>query len=141
MCYYLREVFELTSNEFNKTLKKLRKNNKLTQKELADKIGVARTTLANYEQGTRFPDKETLLMIADFFDVSLDYLVGRSPADKIKKAISDDEELLEFWNELKDREDLQLMFKQTRDLNPETIQQIINIIKTFEKEQDDANGG
>ena len=141
MCYYLKEVFKLANDKFNKILKKLRKDNNMTQKELADKLDIARTTLANYEQGTRFPDKETLLSIADFFDVSLDYLVGRSPADKIKKALSEDEELLEFWEELKDREDLQLMFKQTKDLSPDTIQQIISIIKTFEKEQDDANGG
>ena len=43
----------------------------MTQKELVDKLDVARTTLANYEQGTRFPDKETLLLIADFSKLSI----------------------------------------------------------------------
>jgi hypothetical protein len=83
--------------------------------------------------------------IAQFFNVSVDYLLGetdeRSPADKIKSALSDDPELLEFWDELKKREDLQMMFKQTRDLPPETIQQIIQIIRTFEKEQDEKYNG
>ena len=41
----------------------------------------------------------------------------------------------------KDREDLQLMLKQTKDLKPSTIKQIIEIIKTFEKEQDDKYNG
>lgn len=135
MCYYLTEVFELDNDKFNKILKKLRKNNKMTQKELADKIGVARTTLANYEQGTRFPDKETLLLIADFFNVSLDYLVGRTPADKIKNAISDDKELQETWEQISQRENLQLLFKQTKDLDDSTIKQIIRIIKAIEDEE------
>lgn len=130
---------------FSKRLKKLRSEANLTQKDLAEKIGVSRATVAGYETKGKEPSYDTLLKIARVLNCSVDYLMGntdeRSPADKIKKALSEDEELLEFWEELKDREDLQLMFKQTRDLSPETIQQIINIIKTFEKEQDDANGG
>jgi transcriptional regulator with XRE-family HTH domain len=126
-------------------LKKLRNEKGVTQQELGDYLGVSRSTVAGYETGKRKPEYDTLHKLANYFNVSIDYLLGntdeRSPADKIKKAISDDPELLEFWEELKDREDLQLMFKQTRDLSPETIQQIISIIKTFEKEQDDANGG
>ncbi|GCD12137.1 hypothetical protein Ctaglu_37600 [Clostridium tagluense] len=41
-------------------------------------LGLAQSTIANYEQGKRFPNEETLLKIADFFNVSLDYLLGRS---------------------------------------------------------------
>ena len=41
-------------------------------------LGLAQTTIANYEQGKRFPDEQTLLKIADFFNVSMDYLFGRS---------------------------------------------------------------
>lgn len=128
-----------------KRLRKLRKERDLLQKELADKLNLSQQTISLYESNDREPDSKITKRIANFFDVSIDYLYQntdeRSPADKIKKAISDDEELLDFWNELKNREDLQLMFKQTKNLNPDTIQQIISIIKTFEKEQDDANGG
>lgn len=128
-----------------KRLRKLRKERDLLQKELADKLNLSQQTISLYESNDREPDSKITKRIANFFDVSIDYLYQntdeRSPADKIKQAISDDEELLDFWNELKDREDLQLMFKQTKNLNPDTIQQIISIIKTFEKEQDDANGG
>lgn len=126
-------------------LKNLRKEKGLYQKDVAEEIGLTASAIGFYEQGKRKPDNDTLQRLADYYDVSTDYLLGRtnerSSADKIKKALSEDEELLEFWDELKDREDLQLMFKQTKDLSPETIQQIISIIKTFEKEQDDANGG
>lgn len=127
--------------KFPERLKQLRNEKGLYQKELADIIGVSRPTVTQYENGTRTPDQVTLQKIADFFNISLDYLLGRtdepSPADKIKSAISDDPVLLSFWDELKEREDLQLMFKQTKNLSPSAIKQIIEIIKTFEKEEEE----
>lgn len=63
---------------YSERLKELRKNKKLTQKEVAEKIGVARTTYAMYEQNRREPDNETFQKIADFFNVTTDYLLGRS---------------------------------------------------------------
>lgn len=59
-------------------LKHLRKSEKLTQAEMAVKIDVARTTYAMYEQNKREPDNEILQRIADYFDVSTDYLFGRT---------------------------------------------------------------
>ncbi len=122
-------------------IKKLRKENDLSQRALAKKLNLSPSTIAMYETGDRKPDSDTLQKIANYFNVSVDYLLGntdeRSPAHKIKQALSNDPALLKFWDELKEREDLQLMFKQTKDLPPETIKQIIEIIKTFEKEQDE----
>lgn len=68
----------ITISRFYNRLKNLRVENNLHQKDLAEILGFAQTTIANYEQGKRFPDEETLLKIADFFNVSLDYLLGRS---------------------------------------------------------------
>jgi len=59
-------------------LKKIRKDKNLRQIDLANSLGLAQTTIANYEQGTRFPNEKTLSQIADFFNISLDYLLGRS---------------------------------------------------------------
>ncbi|WPK12291.1 helix-turn-helix transcriptional regulator [Lysinibacillus louembei] len=61
---------------FSERLKKLRKSKNLSQYELADRLGFSRGKLANYEQGTREPDFSTLELIAKFFDVSTDYLLG-----------------------------------------------------------------
>ncbi|GKV70231.1 transcriptional regulator [Sporosarcina sp. NCCP-2716] len=55
-----------------------------TQAEFAKKIEVARTTYAMYEQGNREPDYKTLKKIADFYDVSSDYLLGRSASEEKK---------------------------------------------------------
>ncbi|MFW5790747.1 MAG: helix-turn-helix domain-containing protein [Bacillota bacterium] len=60
---------------FGSQLKKLRKANKITQKDLAQALGLAQTTIANYENSSRFPNQETLVKLANHFDVSLDYLI------------------------------------------------------------------
>ena len=66
---------------FAKRIKELRNKRHLTQSEMADKIDVARTTYAMYEQGNREPDFETLTRLSDFFEVSIDYLLGRVTTD------------------------------------------------------------
>ncbi|MCX9101041.1 helix-turn-helix domain-containing protein [Bacillus anthracis] len=61
-----------------KKIAELRKNQKLSQYDLADRLGFSRGKLANYEQGQREPDYDTLKKIADFFEVSTDYLLDRT---------------------------------------------------------------
>lgn len=58
-------------------LKILRKLRNLNQSEVADKIGVQYYTLGKWEQGRAEPSTEDLSKLADFFEVSIDYLVGR----------------------------------------------------------------
>lgn len=64
--------------EFSERLKLLRKERKLKQREMATELGLALNSYQCYEYATRTPDFRGLIAIADFFDVSLDYLVGRS---------------------------------------------------------------
>ncbi|MFD2116392.1 helix-turn-helix domain-containing protein [Paenibacillus yanchengensis] len=59
-------------------LKNLRTSHKLTQKQLAEKVNVTHVSISGYESGNRSPDTETLQSLADFFDVSVDYLLGRT---------------------------------------------------------------
>lgn len=58
-------------------LRELRKQKKATQEELAKYLNVHKTTYSGYENGTREPSIDTLCKLADYFNVSLDYLVGR----------------------------------------------------------------
>lgn len=63
---------------FSTVLKQLRDRENLTQEELAKRLNISRSRLASYEQGQREPDFELLEAIADYFNVDLDYLLGRS---------------------------------------------------------------
>lgn len=56
-------------------LKKLRKEHKLTQAQLAERIGVTKPTVSAYENDLRSPSYEVLVSLANVFDVSLDYLL------------------------------------------------------------------
>ena len=68
--------------KFPDILKHLRKSENMNQLELANAIGVSRSTIGMYESGQREPDFETMEAIADYFNVSMDYLLGKSP-DKL----------------------------------------------------------
>ena len=67
---------------FGTHLKMLRKSKNLTQKQLAENIGASESGIQNYELGTRKPTYDMLISLADYFDVSIDYLVGRSDDPK-----------------------------------------------------------
>lgn len=62
---------------FYKRLKHLRTINHLTQLELANMLNIERSTLSSYETGRRYPTLVILIRVADVFDVSVDYLIGR----------------------------------------------------------------
>lgn len=50
----------------------------MSQAELAEKLGVSQQTISKYERGTREPDNETLAKLAEIFDCSIDYLLGKT---------------------------------------------------------------
>lgn len=70
--------------EFAKKLKQLREWKGWSQEELAKRLGVSRSKIGNYEQGTREPDFESLEAIADVFNCSLSFLIesGRLGPDE-----------------------------------------------------------
>lgn len=63
---------------FASRVRELRQLKNLTQKQMAAEIGVSEILWRKYEAGDRTPTFEGLIAIADYFDVSVDYLVGRS---------------------------------------------------------------
>ncbi|RJS60153.1 helix-turn-helix transcriptional regulator [Bacillus sp. PK3_68] len=86
---------------------KLRKENKKTQQQIADFLGITRPAYTAYERGTRQPDYETLRKIADYYMVSTDYLLGRSDnpdldglSDPAFIAFTNDPELQHWYKEL-----------------------------------------
>ncbi len=62
-------------------LKELRKKSGKSQQFIADAIGIGQRSYAYYETNEREADYETLCKLADFFEVSIDYLLGRTPSE------------------------------------------------------------
>lgn len=63
---------------FGARLRTLREEQGLYQKDLAEKLNLTQKTISNYENNERFPDQKTLHKIADLFNVSIDFLLGRT---------------------------------------------------------------
>ena len=63
---------------FGERLKRLIEENNLTQRQLSKELNMAPTTLSGYANGYREPDFLTLILFADYFQVSVDYLIGYS---------------------------------------------------------------
>lgn len=63
----------------------LRTSKGLTQKNLADYLGIAPVSWQRFEYGTSKPKLENIIAIADYFDVSIDYLLGRTDNPEINK--------------------------------------------------------
>ena len=63
---------------FQERLVEQRKLNKITQRQLADYLQITQPSYIRYENGSSEPSLETLVKIADYFDVSVDYLLGRT---------------------------------------------------------------
>ena len=67
-----------STSTFSTRLKELRKEYKMTQQALSDKLGIVRTAIANYETNRTMPDPTTLDKLSQIFNVSIDYLMGKS---------------------------------------------------------------
>lgn len=63
---------------FGERLKLLREEKQITQKDLAKILSLANSTVSQYESNKRDPDSTTLQKLADYFNVTLDFLLGRS---------------------------------------------------------------
>lgn len=92
----------MNNNTFATRIKELRNKNNLTQKDIADKLGITPTGISYWESGTAVPNYETLKKVALLFNVSIDYLTGNDDTNsekdvlfrKIGKVDSDKKDLL-----------------------------------------------
>lgn len=73
-------------------LKNLRKQKRLTQKQVADRIGLAISAVSSYEAGTRYPSYDVLIKLARIYHVSTDYLLGMTDKKELDiSGLNDDE--------------------------------------------------
>lgn len=107
-------------NNFSYNLIELRKISGFTQKELAERLGISRSAIGNYEKGIREPDLETLEKIADFFNMDMGQLIGK---DNVNKAIYTSHHILENMSE----DELQCL-RDSRELNEDGKKSLKNYL-------------
>lgn len=97
--------------DFKERLKDLRKRRGLSQVALAERLGLSKSTIGAYETGDITPSLEALNLIADFFNVDIDYLLGKeevstyiiTPEQKeVVDAVCEDEDLLDLFRKMLD---------------------------------------
>lgn len=89
-----------------KNLKELRAKKGISQQGLAEAIGISQQSVNKYENHKIEPDIATLIKIADYFDVTLDYLVGRTDENGKNVQLSGSERIKEKYLRLSDSEKL-----------------------------------
>ncbi|TYP56803.1 helix-turn-helix domain-containing protein [Thermosediminibacter litoriperuensis] len=109
-------------------IKSLREERKITQQELAQYLGVSQKTISNYEKGERSPDPETLKKIADYFDVTVDYLLGRSNHRQLTR--KDERDIEKIIEETRQRiENTEGLMLDGEILSQEDVDAIINAMR------------
>lgn len=104
-------------------LRELRKVKGVYQKDLAIILNVSESAISQYEKGLREPDIQTLCALADFFGVSIDYLVEHSPAGSSDNPFTADElELIGEYRKL-DAADQARLFKIVKALGRAALEE------------------
>jgi transcriptional regulator with XRE-family HTH domain len=98
------------------TLRFLREKTNKTQEEAAKALGIKRSTYSHFENNRNNPDNETLVKMANYFNVSTDYLLGRDPKeDALKTAdLADDDTIFTFEGKPIPEQDLEYMKRLLR---------------------------
>lgn len=113
--------------EFKDVFKKLRKSRGYSQSAIADKLHLSKSLIGAYETGDRKPSFETLEIIADFFNVDINYLMGREN----KSTYYLDPEAAELAQEMLDRPELKTLFKASRKVSADDLRMIQAMIERF----------
>jgi|GEM_PF-672739 len=131
----------------NERIKKLRLENKYTVKELGNIFHLSESTISLYESGKRTPNKDFIIRMSNFFNVSTDYLLGNSDIPRVEHYIYFDQELdlaIEFkkmleqienkeitkFNGVKIDEDIKQLLIRTIQIIIETSDILINVSST-----------
>lgn len=126
---------------YYKKFKSLRKDKGMSQIEVAQKLGLAKSTIAMYESGKRTPDFETIEAICDFFNVNLSELSDSKLAVKYEDLNKTpdtpaptyylDPETAEMAEELHKRKDMRMLFHAAKSSTPEDVKMVTDMLERF----------
>ena len=107
---------------FGDRIKKLRDEKNISQFELSEFLGISQQALSKWENEKTEPDNDSLVKLANYFNVSTDYLLGNSESKKIDTPYDDELE--------------KVLFSKAKDLTDDEKKTIINVINAIKKDID-----
>lgn len=116
--------------DFGENLKLLRKNSALSQSDLAEELNVSRATIKNYEASITKPDIDFLILVSDYFSVTIDFLLGRVDVVNLK-----------YDYELVNLESIGDRLRKQRELNNITQQEVADYLKVNRVTYTNYEGG
>lgn len=132
--------------DFASVFKSIRLKQGLTQQQMADKLGISRSTIGMYENGEREPNFETLELIADLFNVDMNYLMGWGNVPNINISYKGeipkyyiDDETRQIAQEIYDNPELKSLFDMSRKMPPDRLKIHIEFIRQLMGINDENN--
>lgn len=104
-----------------------------TQKELCEYLGIGKQAFSDWKSHKSNSYLKYLPQIAEFFNVSVDYLLGKNNEVKEKNAATEDDELSEYLEELKTRPEMKMLFSLAKGATKEDVEQAVAIIEALRK--------
>ena len=124
--------------DFPNIFRKIREQSGLTQQQMADKLGGSRRAIGMYENGEREPNFETLELIADTFNVDMNYLLGKKPTTEVipdRYYLDDDaRDMAQFMYE---NPEYKVLFDASRKVKKEDIDFVKQMIDRMSNKGDD----
>jgi transcriptional regulator with XRE-family HTH domain len=109
-------------------IKELREAKDMEQKALAIDIGVSQPTISDWETGRKTPSSKSAEKLADYFGVSIDYLLGRET-----EGAGANDELNEYLEELKNRKEMRMLFNLAKGATKEDVEKAVKIIEALKE--------
>lgn len=116
----------------NNKLITLRKKNKFSQEQLANKLNVSPSAIGMWEQGRRQPDNETIKEIAQLFNVSTDYLLDNEVSQEFKEQSKENQEILKAVADGLTDPTMKALYSKASELkNERDKKMVLNVIQGF----------
>lgn len=121
--------------DFGKRLRELREGKEMPQDKLAETLRVSKSSISMWERGLRTPELETFEAIADYFNVNMDYLKGKSDIKRPENLVCEDEGnyngVERYLNMIHDKPGLRALLDSTDKLTEDDLNALVKMIDTF----------
>ena len=131
-------------------IKSLRLEKHMSQEQFASLFKVASSTVGMWENDNRVPNEETKEAIADYFNIDMNYLYGKTPIrnsyrdgdlsqwgnhEANLKYLENKPELQAIYKEIVNRDDIYVLFDKTKDLDPKDVESVLMFVQTIRKQR------